>query len=191
MYSVERIDADFSSEEAAVMSGVCQNLQYEWRRRGILPQQEGRKRVRYNLFQVAWLKVLGILSKASVRVMYQQALAWQIAALVSARVVQLREAAIVEGLDLTDDEFEVMVEGMADGPLGTHFTLFRLPEPPDNSGIPHAYVGATSFADLQEMVKDGEPIGAALVMESMTLAREIVAAAPRPLVTYKITGEAE
>lgn len=191
MYRVEIIEEDFSSQEAADMSGVSQDLQREWRRRGILPQQEGRKRIRYSLRDVARLKVLGILSASGISVKLQKTVAWQIASLMEERAVQIREAAAVEGLALTDDEFGEMIVQLHGGRLGPYYTLFRLPEPPEGSELVHANMGGTSLADVEAMaLKDG-PVGAALIMEAQTLARELAASAPRPLVTYRITGGAD
>lgn len=189
MYLVDRTETDFSSQEAADMSGVHQALQRDWRRRGILDAKEGSGRVRYTINDVCRLKALGILSQSGISVKTQRAMAWQIGAVTAERVRQMRCAAIVEGIpdELSDQEFARMVETVDGRVMAEHFTLFPLPEPPEGSSVAHAHVGATSLAEALDMARKHAPLAAALMVESLALAREIVAAAPRPLVTYRLT----
>lgn len=188
MFKIERHDGEFSPQEAAAMSGVSQDLQRLWRKRGILPKSEGPRHTRFTIAGVCKLKVLGVLSQSGISVKSQGVIGWQMAAVTADRVRQMREAAGIEGLDdLTGDEFRQAVEALDGAILGEHHTLFRLPEPPDGAEVAHIYVGAEPVGEIIARARKDAPLSAALVIEAQSLAQEIVAAAPRPLVTYIIT----
>lgn len=67
-YTVRTINRDFTPSEAAEVTGVSPALQRDWRRRGILPENEGGKWTRWTLYDVIKLAVMKRLSDSGVDV---------------------------------------------------------------------------------------------------------------------------
>lgn len=67
-YTVRTIDREFTPAEAGEITGVSPTLQRDWRRRGILPENDGAKWTRWTLVDVIQLSVMKRLSDNGVDV---------------------------------------------------------------------------------------------------------------------------
>lgn len=184
-YSIEMESAVCRSPEAETLSGVSQQLQRDWRRRGLISDYTGPGQVRYPLWQVCQLKVMGVMSQANMGLKPASAVISQISSAVASHVRTSLDAAEFIGLDLTDDEKRDVIR-RANSTAGLRFTMFRMPELPDGDERPNSFISST-WDGLVEMAQANGGLSAVLVVDAEAVAREIVAASSRPLVTYRLT----
>lgn len=65
-YTVETITDEFSPKEAASISGVSTVLQRDWRRRGVLPDRQGKKWSKFTLSNVIQMTVMRAFTKSGI-----------------------------------------------------------------------------------------------------------------------------
>lgn len=190
-YAIKMESAVCRSPEAETLSGVSQQLQRDWRRRGLIDDYTGPGQVRYSLWHVCQLKVMGILSGAHINVKPASFVIDQIASQVAANVRTNVSAVEFVGLELTEGErVEVIHRANPEKPV--NFTMFRIPQLPPGDDRPNAYF-SSSWGGLFEMAQNDGGLSSVLVVDASAVATEIVAASTRPLVTYRLTpigGEA-
>ena len=184
----EWIEREFQAKEAAELSGVPQELQRNWRRRGVLDEHSGAGRVRFSLYDVCDLKVLGILSEAKISVKFARFIGSQVAAAVMSYVRRDLNACEVLGVKLSQDETFRLIEQCYGAAVGNRFTMFRMLELPEGDPRTYCFVSDTWDGLMEMGAKDGG-VSAALVLDSSALAREIVKAAKRPLITYRLAAD--
>ena len=185
-FSVEWTERDFQAKEAAELSGVPQDLQRNWRRRGLLEEHGTTARVRFDLFHVCDLKVLGILSEAKISVKFARFMGSQVAAEVMGHIRRNPAACEVIGAELTAAEIERLAQECYGEPMRGRFTMFRMPDVPEGDPRTYCFVAAT-WDGLMEMAARDGGVSAGLVLDSASIAREIVSAAKRPLITFRLT----
>lgn len=183
-YLIQMESAEVRSPEAEELTGTPQHLQRDWRRRGLLADYTGQGQVRYPLWQVAQLKVMMILSAAHIAVKPARFVIMQVADMVTNHIRTSLDACEFIGADLSDaDKLRIMREK---NPHGTNdFYMLRLPELPEGDQRA-SYLVSSTWTGLHELAVK-ERVSAAIVIDAAAIAREIIAAAKRPLVTYRLT----
>lgn len=129
-YSVRTIDREFTPSEAAEVTGVSPALQRDWRRRGILPENEGGKWTRWSLQEIIKLAVMKRLSDSGVDVSKTLDAA-HMAILPTLSRIKLAEGAVAfEGDDLPERLkasmvlAEAMATRMSDGTPGPDVGIY-------------------------------------------------------------------
>lgn len=184
-YRVERIENQFQAQEASDISGVSPTLQRDWRRRELLPERQNEGRMRFTLHQIIELAVMKRLSDAGMSVKSTKALAWQAVVSVQMALESMPEAIEVRGADLSRGEIFDLLRSLEKPIVRQSINCFALPELPEGSASVSAFV-ASSWEDLGKMIEEAPEFSTGFVMDAVGFAREIVANAKRPLITYQL-----
>lgn len=184
-YRVEEVRNEFQAREAAAMSGVSQNLQRDWRRRGLLDVHEGDGRKRFTAFEIALLAVMGILSDAKLSVKSAQSLALDVCPFIDMFFDQIETAYEFEGdgrdnLDMPEFLKQIGREEHS------RFAFITLPAD-ENCTM---FLRRT-FSDLETVVSQGSGWRSGLLLDLRGIAEDIVAKAPRPLIRFVVIEEDE
>jgi len=174
--------------EAEELTGVAQTLQRDWRRREIIAGYTGPGHVRYPLYQVCELKVMMILSEARISVKFAKHMVNHVSMMVAAHIRRdIDHAEFLGADDLTDAEKTEIVAKSNPASSNSLF-MFRIPELKEGDQRTSVYISNT-WEGLNEMAAKDGGISTVLVLDSAGIAREIIAAAKRPLVTYRLIPE--
>jgi hypothetical protein len=80
----------FSASEAERVSGLSQNMQRDWRKRGFLPPVEGK--ARFDFFDIAVLKVMKLLADRGMGPKAGGSIAWPVAYGIASRALRFAES---------------------------------------------------------------------------------------------------
>lgn len=184
-YRVEEVRNEFQAREVAAMSGVSQNLQRDWRRRGLLDVHEGDGRKRFTSFEVVLLTVMGILSDAKISVKSAQSLALDVCPFIDMFFDQIETAYEIEGDGRDRFDTSEFLDQVARDPL-SRFAFVTLPADDKCSMF---LLG--NVAELETVGPKETGWRSGLLLDLRGIAEDIAAKAPRPLIRFVVIEEGE
>lgn len=125
---MRNIDREFSPSEAAAITGVSVDLQRDWRRRGLLPENKLGKWTRFDLKHIIEMFVMKVFSDAGFAVSNVAEIASLAILPTLARLYELPGAVSFEGDEVEDRIMEMALSRAVVGARGRYLVMVKDPE---------------------------------------------------------------
>lgn len=193
--TIRRVSREFTPAEVAEITGASVALQRDWRRRGILPENDSGKWTKFSLTDVIQMSVMKSFSDAGFSVQYVAEFA-SIAILPTLAVLDsLPGVAVFEGDEVSND-IKARTLGSSvgvcgpDGEVrgseqigGRYLVMIKLP------GTDRPSISRWSaLAGLNEHMAEHK-VAHCTIMDCHLLAEQIVERAGPPLIRFEVTNE--
>lgn len=174
------VDREFSPSEAAAITGVSVDLQRDWRRRELLPENEGGKWTRFRLDHVIQMSVMKVFADAGFSVSYVAKFASMAILPTLALLHDTPGAVVFEGDEVSDHLKEMTLQRSVVGARGRYLVMIK----PREGAEPKI----ARFEDLERLddFMAERDVVACTVLDCILLSQRIVERAGLPLVRIEV-----
>lgn len=177
MTTVER---EFSPSEAAIITGVSVDLQRDWRRRELLPENEGGKWTRFSLDHIIMMSVMKVFTDAGFSVSYVAKFASMAILPTLALLYDTPGAVVFEGNEISDHLKEMTLQHSVVGARGRYLVMIK----PRGSAEPKI-ARFDSLERLDDFMAERNA-AACTFLDCVLLSQGIVESAGLPLVRIEV-----
>jgi len=182
MWKFNRVMSEYTSAEVETATGVSQDLQRNWRRRGLIAQRPDRKRARYSTYEVMVLAAMKQFSDAGISVRGTQSLSHMMGFEATKAIEALPDAISFDG----SSESSAAVAEKAwrsDTPHPSNRYIYvPMPEQMKPGGSTE-FRGRNDLSDIQDLIDiGGSTYG--LIFDAAALAQKVAKNLSFPVATF-------
>lgn len=180
---MSRIGKEFSPSEAAAITGVSVDLQRDWRRRGLLPENKEGKWTRFNLDHIIEMSVMKVFADAGFSVSYVAECASMAILPTLARMMNLPGAVVFEGDEVRDDIKEMAISRTVVGARGRYLVMVKNPE----SGSPDV-LRCEGLETIDRIMTESN-VAHCTILDCVRLANTVADRAGLPLMRIEVEAD--
>ena len=183
--SMTTISREFSPSEAALITGVSVDLQRNWRRRGLLPENKEGKWTRFSLDHIIKMSVMKVFADAGYSVSYVAKFASMAILPTLAFLHEAPGVVVFEGDEVSDHIKELTLRHAVVNARGRYLVMFKSAESSE------AKISRWESLERLDDVMAERDVIACTVLDCILLSQRIIDRAGLPLIRVEVENTEE